>query len=444
MSQEILRPSGAGANTGISSQFPDSGSHYDKVDEQTLDYDATYVHTNAVGYEVDTYALDNPTTIHGEDDITNVRVSAYVKEQYATGNGKIRLYLGIGASIIAGGAIQDIDDEEYTLITGDWATSIDTGIAWTLTELNDLQAGMAIRNEDGSYTRVSQVFVTVSFNDVTTTTTTSTTSTTSTSTTSTSSTSTTSTSSTSTTTSTTSTSSTSTTTSTTSTSSSTTSTSTTSTSTTTTSTTSTSTTTTSISTTSTSTTSTSTSSTSTSTTSTSTSTTSTSTTSTSTTTSTTSTSTTTSTTSTSSTSTTSSSTSTTTTSTTTTSTTSTSTSTTTTSTSTTSTSTTSTSTTTTTGIQKLGNPIVVRTTGDIGEVKKSLTIIGMSFWGLTDNAVGVLYDEDAEQLVWNATCGTVATVGNNVNGPPLCAPLTVRHLTCRTLTAGSILYVYLR
>ena len=43
---ENFRPNAAGDETTIWSQEPDSGEHWDKVDEETSDGDSTYVATN--------------------------------------------------------------------------------------------------------------------------------------------------------------------------------------------------------------------------------------------------------------------------------------------------------------------------------------------------------------------------------------------------------------
>ena len=87
---------------------------------------------------------------------------------------------------------------------------------------------------------------------------------------------------------------------------------------------------------------------------------------------------------------------------------------------------------------------MVRTTGDIGVRGKTLTITGWCLFCGGDVGEAVMYDEDNEQLVWHGKGGDISISGNNVNGPPLVQPLTTRHLTCRTLSAGSILFIYLR
>jgi len=48
MATEILRPNAAGDETTIASQYPDSGAHWDKVDEETPDNDTTYVYEEMI------------------------------------------------------------------------------------------------------------------------------------------------------------------------------------------------------------------------------------------------------------------------------------------------------------------------------------------------------------------------------------------------------------
>ena len=264
MANEILRPNGAGNETSITSQFPDSTYHWDKVDEAVADEDVTYISTSNVAYQRDTYAIENPSTYEPGDTITNVRVTARCKE--ITSGGKLKLSIRTHSNNFEGSEQEATTD--YADYTEDWALNPDTGLTWTNEEIEVLEAGVSLTNADGNDIHCTQVFVTLTYTEGTTSTTSTSTTSTSTTSTSTTSTSTTSTTTSTTSTSTTSTSTTSTTTST-STTSTTTSTSTTSTSSSTTSTSTTSTTT------STSTTSTTTSTTSTSTTSTTTSTTST-------------------------------------------------------------------------------------------------------------------------------------------------------------------------
>ncbi|MBA7473868.1 hypothetical protein ES707_09213 [subsurface metagenome] len=58
---ETLRPNATGNVTNISSQYPDSGAHWDKVDEATSDNWSTYVSTNSTSYQRDLYNIPDHT-----------------------------------------------------------------------------------------------------------------------------------------------------------------------------------------------------------------------------------------------------------------------------------------------------------------------------------------------------------------------------------------------
>jgi len=69
---ETLRPNATGNVTDISSQYPDSGAHWDKVDEVTSDNYTTYVSTNSTGYQRDLYGI--PDHSIGSGGINSVTV----------------------------------------------------------------------------------------------------------------------------------------------------------------------------------------------------------------------------------------------------------------------------------------------------------------------------------------------------------------------------------
>jgi hypothetical protein len=70
-STETLRPTAVGDETGISSQSPVSGAHWDKVDEATADDSSTYVYTTSTSYQRDLYNIPSST---GSGTINNVTV----------------------------------------------------------------------------------------------------------------------------------------------------------------------------------------------------------------------------------------------------------------------------------------------------------------------------------------------------------------------------------
>ncbi len=68
---ETFRPNAVGDDTNISSQYPDSGSHWDKVDDVTADDYSTYVYTNSTSYLRDLFNIsDHSTGIGAIDSVT--------------------------------------------------------------------------------------------------------------------------------------------------------------------------------------------------------------------------------------------------------------------------------------------------------------------------------------------------------------------------------------
>jgi len=72
---ETFRPNAAGDNTSISTQFPLSGAHWDKVDEVTADNLTTTVLTNSTTYQQDLYNIPD----HGSSNESVDNVTAYFR-----------------------------------------------------------------------------------------------------------------------------------------------------------------------------------------------------------------------------------------------------------------------------------------------------------------------------------------------------------------------------
>jgi hypothetical protein len=103
---ETLRPSANGTLQGIPNQYPASGSHYDKVDEETPDEDSTRVYSNT-------------------------------REDYSC---CARIYIGGSAY---SGTSQGAPDS-YTTYSHQWNTNPATGNPWTKSDINSLEAGALI------------------------------------------------------------------------------------------------------------------------------------------------------------------------------------------------------------------------------------------------------------------------------------------------------------
>lgn len=157
---QTLRPNAAGDLTDIANQFPNSDEHWDKVDEASADDDTTYVDNETVGLTTnhDIYNLED---FSGSGLITNVRVYVRWKQfgvnalwpfgillktytTLATWN-----FFGIGATY----------EESYR----DWATNPHTDDAWTVAEINALQAGVTLWGSSTLWGRCTQIYVVVTY-----------------------------------------------------------------------------------------------------------------------------------------------------------------------------------------------------------------------------------------------------------------------------------------
>jgi hypothetical protein len=69
---DTLRPNAAGDDTAISFQYPNSGAHWDKVDDVTSDNWSTYVYTRSTNYQRDLYNI--PSLNITEETINDVTV----------------------------------------------------------------------------------------------------------------------------------------------------------------------------------------------------------------------------------------------------------------------------------------------------------------------------------------------------------------------------------
>lgn len=159
MSTQVLRPDGAGVETSIAGQYPLSGEHWDKVDEVTPDDASTYVRHNLTSYATDTYAL--PAGV-GEGSIDKVTV--YARCYGISGN-----YNYARTVIRTHGTLYEGSEHNLTSTWQDLGTEYqlnpDTSQAWTWAEIDDLEAGVALKSSSGgNYLAIcTQVYVEVTY-----------------------------------------------------------------------------------------------------------------------------------------------------------------------------------------------------------------------------------------------------------------------------------------
>lgn len=164
MDTETLRPSEAGDYTNITSQFPDSTEHWDKVDEVTADEWTTYVSQVTDSELKDVYGLENPSDIGGADTINSVTVHFRVSTWNTSTTVKAIPYLRLGTDETAG--------TEVSFFQGDtgWLQESEVlarpgGGDWSLADLNNLQVGIGIWNTSalGRGSGCTQIYVVVDY-----------------------------------------------------------------------------------------------------------------------------------------------------------------------------------------------------------------------------------------------------------------------------------------
>lgn len=167
---ETLRPNAAGDETLIAEQFPNTGAHWDKVDEATSDGDSTYVATSSTNYEEDLYNLPAHAAPSGAT-INYVRV--YMVARAADTPQQPSAYLHIKTNGVEYNGTEQLLTNSYATYSYQWNTNPQTGQVWTWTEIDNLQAGIGIRRAKTSgpgsdrYTLVTQVYVEVNYTETT-------------------------------------------------------------------------------------------------------------------------------------------------------------------------------------------------------------------------------------------------------------------------------------
>jgi len=156
--EHILRPNGPGSETNIYSQYPDSGEHWDKVDEATADDDETYVYDSVASYVRDLYSL--PPCPFSENPIYGIRVFARCRANPGSpfaGHFKVvikthgQVYEGPPTAV--GGS--------YTTISAGWNLNPYTKDLWTKEEIDNLEIGIAFEANNNTDVRCTQVYVIV-------------------------------------------------------------------------------------------------------------------------------------------------------------------------------------------------------------------------------------------------------------------------------------------
>jgi len=159
MSTQILRPDGAGTETNIAGQYPLSGAHWEKVDEATSDDAGTFVRHNLTSYATDTYALPAGA---GEGNIGSVTV--YARCRAVSGNYNYARMVIRTHSTLYEGTEHNLTTSWEDLST-EYPLNPNTSQPWTWAEINDLEAGVALKSSSGGdfFAICTQVYVEVAY-----------------------------------------------------------------------------------------------------------------------------------------------------------------------------------------------------------------------------------------------------------------------------------------
>jgi RHS repeat-associated protein len=150
----ILRPTGPGST----SQWSRVGctANWDCVDEATPDGDATRVSTTANG-ATDLYAIQD---LGGSGTVNSVTVHAVAAGSQSCEPPPLSCFAGLNLLVNGyASAKRTVDDFAYADVSATWTTNPATGQAWTVAEVNALQAG--IKKASGYDVDVTQVYVVV-------------------------------------------------------------------------------------------------------------------------------------------------------------------------------------------------------------------------------------------------------------------------------------------
>lgn len=141
---EVLRPAGDGIYQELWVSIDRMPDHYDEVDDAIPDDDASvvYLATGITHYFTDTYSF---TDLNWDEDIESLLLTfRYQREGLNPSYIKPALY--INGTLYFGAEIYiPLSSTEWVAVSECFATSPDTGLAWTADEVNNSEFGVSIR-----------------------------------------------------------------------------------------------------------------------------------------------------------------------------------------------------------------------------------------------------------------------------------------------------------
>jgi prepilin-type N-terminal cleavage/methylation domain-containing protein len=154
----VLRPEGVGTTTQLSTSG--CAANWQCVDEASGDGDGTYVHSSGGTYRTDTYLLNDPPPSLCNVNCVTVYARAYKLTILITGY--VKLVLRTHGSNYESSA--KAVGSSYADYSQTWTTNPSTGLAWTWSEIADLEAGASLYTSSPFFAvNCTQVWVEVSY-----------------------------------------------------------------------------------------------------------------------------------------------------------------------------------------------------------------------------------------------------------------------------------------
>jgi hypothetical protein len=158
----VLRPIGSGNETDITSQFPATGDHWDKVDEASSDDDGTYISENSALWNEDSYNTTNHSTQIAGGDIQYVEV--FMMSRASSNVTQESAYVHIITNDAEYNGMSENLSANYTQYSESWDINPQSGSPWTWSEVDTLQAGIGMRQAGiGSDSLCTQVYTNINF-----------------------------------------------------------------------------------------------------------------------------------------------------------------------------------------------------------------------------------------------------------------------------------------
>ncbi len=161
---EPLLPMAPGDQTSIPAQFPNSGQHWEKVDDLPADDSTTYVSTAGTGsYVRDLYNLSDHTEGSGPELITGITVYFRFRAEQTYDVAYARASVKTHGTVYDG-AVETQTGTTWVTRSYQWVNNPATNQPWTWEEINDLQAGINLKGTSiNKYALCTQVYVAVNF-----------------------------------------------------------------------------------------------------------------------------------------------------------------------------------------------------------------------------------------------------------------------------------------